>query len=239
MVARAAPVRDMQNVRAPRRPYQLPPGRHGLARSFVAHNQRERILAAVAEAASKTGFAGMSVQDIVTEAGVSRRTFYEQFRNKDAAFLAAFDEAAGRLLRAVRIANEGESHFAGRIAATLHTFLELLAASPAFARMCIVEVMAAGPDAVARRNRKLEEFAFMLDSTAKELLADDAPPPIVAETLIGGVYELVYRRIARGDIDELRLLAPEIVETVLLQYVGADEAGAQARSLERRLAQQP
>ena len=71
----------LDSPRAARAPHQLPPGRHGLARSFVARNQRERILAAVATVASKRGYGGMSVQDIVREAGVSRRTFYEQFKN--------------------------------------------------------------------------------------------------------------------------------------------------------------
>lgn len=212
---------------ARRAPHQLPPGRHGLARSFVARNQRERMLAAVAEVASRKGFAAMSVQDIVSEAGVSRRTFYEQFKNKDDAFLAAFDEGSGRLLASVEAAFRDEPTFEGRASAGFRAFLELLAASPTFARTCIVEVLAAGPEAIARRSRALEEFARFFEDTARELLGDDAPSPLIAETIVGGVYETVYRRIARGETADLPKLLPDLVQAALLPYVGEKRAAAQ------------
>src|SRR6516162_10790620 len=82
-----------------RRPPQLPSGRHGLLRSFVAANQRERILSAVAEAVAELGYAEMSVEAIVVRAGVSRRTFYEHFKNKEDAFLAAYDALLYQLVR--------------------------------------------------------------------------------------------------------------------------------------------
>ena len=115
----------------------------------MARNQRQRILAAVAEATAARGYARMSVEDVVRGAGVSRRTFYELFPNKDAVFLEAYDQVANLLLAGVRAAYEGESSFGPRVTAGFRAFLELLEASPAFARMCIVEVMAAGPEAVA------------------------------------------------------------------------------------------
>src|SRR6478736_7932165 len=65
----ARPLVALDSSRAARAPHQLPPGRHGLARSFVARNQRERILAAVAQVASTRGYGAMSVQDVESEAG--------------------------------------------------------------------------------------------------------------------------------------------------------------------------
>lgn len=221
----------LDSPRAVRGSHQLPPGRHGLARSFVARNQRERILAAVAQVASTRGYGAMSVQDVVREAGVSRRTFYEQFKNKDHAFLAAYDEASGRLLTAVRIAFEGETTMEGRASAGFKAFLELLAASPAFAKMCIVEVLAAGPDAIARRARTMEEFTSFFEDSARMVLGKDAPSPLIAETIVGGVYETVYRRIARGETAELPKLLPDLVESALLPYVGEERAAAQRRLL--------
>jgi AcrR family transcriptional regulator len=221
----------LHSPRAVRAPHQLPPGRHGLARSFVARNQRERILAAVAQVASVGGYGGMSVQDIVREAGVSRRTFYEQFKNKDQAFLAAYDEASGRLLASVRAAFERETTMEGRVRAGLGTFLDLLAASPAFAKMCIVEVLAAGPQAISRRARTLEEFSGYFEDSASTLLGRDAPSPLIAETIVGGVYEAVYRRIARGETADLPRLLPDLVESALLPYVGERVAHQQRRML--------
>jgi AcrR family transcriptional regulator len=84
-----------------RKARQLPSGRHGLAPQFVASNQRERIIVAVAEVCSTSGYAAMSVEDVVVASGVSRRTFYDNFQDKEDAFVAAYDEVASRLLARV------------------------------------------------------------------------------------------------------------------------------------------
>ena len=197
----------------------------------MARNQRERILAAVAQVASTRGYGGMSVQDIVREAGVSRRTFYEQFKNKDHAFLAAYDEASGRLLASVRGAVDAQTTVEEKVVAGFSAFLMLLAASPAFAKMCIVEVLAAGPDAISRRARTMEEFTSYFEDAAQELLGENAPSPLVAETIVGGVYETVYRRIARGETADLPRLLPDLAESALLPYVGERSARTQRKRL--------
>lgn len=190
------------------------------------------MLAAVAQVASTRGYGAMSVQDVVREAGVSRRTFYEQFKNKDHAFLAAYDEASGRLVTTIRAAMEADRTFETKISTGLKAFLELLAASPAFAKMCIVEVLAAGPEAIARRAKTMEEFTGVFEDAARETLAKETPPsPLIAETIVGGVYETVYRRIARGETAELPRLLPDLVESALLPYVGERRAAAQRRLL--------
>ncbi|HEX4307950.1 MAG TPA: helix-turn-helix domain-containing protein, partial [Solirubrobacterales bacterium] len=70
---------------------RLPPGRHGLPRDFVVHNQRERLIAGLAEAVAEKGYGGTTIADITRHAAVSRRTFYEHFDGKDECFVAAFD----------------------------------------------------------------------------------------------------------------------------------------------------
>jgi len=198
----------------------------------VARNQRERILAAVAQVASTHGYGAMSVQDVVREAGVSRRTFYEQFKNKDHAFLAAYDEASGRMMTTIRVGIDAEKTFEDKISAGFRAFLELLAASPAFAKMCIVEVLAAGPEAIARRARTMEDFTEIFELAAQQTLVKENPPsPLIAETIVGGVYETVYRRIARGETAELPRLLPDLTESALLPYVGEARATAQRKLL--------
>jgi AcrR family transcriptional regulator len=210
-----------------REAHQLPPGRHGLSRTFVAQNQRERILAAVADVTSAASYAEMTVEDIIVTAGVSRRTFYEHFKNKDDAFLAAYDEAAGRLLSAVRAAYESREGFADRIHTGISTFLGLLAADPAFARMCIVEVMAAGPEAVQRRNAAMKSFATMIEENAQQLLAEPPPSKLTSETVVGGIYDVIYTRIQRGEVRQLPELASDLVQSALLNYLPAgDPEGA-------------
>jgi len=211
--------------------HQLPPGRHGLSPQFVAENQRERILAAVADVTSAAGYVEMTVEGIIVTAGVSRRTFYEHFKNKDEAFLAAYDEIAALLVERVVGAVQAGDGFAERAAAGLGTFLDFLASEPAFARMCIIEVLAAGPDAISRRNNVMHAFAQLIDTQAKELLPDRDSPPLTAETVVGGIYEVVYGRVLRGEIKELPELLPDLTYSALLPYLGPEIAGDERRRL--------
>jgi AcrR family transcriptional regulator len=213
---------------AGRKAHQLPPGRHGLSRTFIVRNQRDRILQAVAQSVYDRGFAQMSVEDVVTRAGISRRTFYEQFANKDEAFLAAFDEAAAQLLEGVRSAYAGERTFPDRVIAGYRAFLVLLAASPEFANMCIVEVLAAGPTAVGKRTAVMQEFARLIHENAHEGRRGKPIPLLTAETIVGGVYESIFRKIAADKSQELPALLADVVEFTLLPYVGDRRARAAA-----------
>jgi AcrR family transcriptional regulator len=198
----------------------------------VARNQRQRILAAVAETTAARGYARMSVEDVVRGAGVSRRTFYELFPNKDQVFLEAYDQVANLLLAGVKAAYEGETGFSARVTAGFRAFLELLEASPAFARMCIVEVMAAGPEAVAKRTAVMGEFAKLIEENAASVLDSHGRVPAMhAQTIVAGAYEAVYRMIAADDTDRLSTLLPDLVESALLPYVGEEEAGAQKQAI--------
>src|ERR687896_1397916 len=207
-----------------REPPQLPPGRHGLPRAFVVEDQRERILSAVGDVVSVAGYREMSVEDVIVTAGVSRRTFYEHFKNKEDAFLAAYDAVLLQLLSAVRAAYESREGFAERVRAGIEMFLMLLAADPAFARMCIVEVMAAGAEAVQRRNEAMQAFAAMIEENAQQRLSQPPPSKLTAETVVGGIYEVVYTRIQRGDVRMLPELAPQLVQTALVHYLGPEAA---------------
>src|SRR6476661_4005029 len=96
---------------------KLPPGRHGLSRSFVAQNQRDRILASGADGCSAEGYDKMAVGENNRAAGVSRRTFYEHFKNKEHAFLAAYDAVVAQLLQRVSGAVESADELTDKVRA--------------------------------------------------------------------------------------------------------------------------
>ena len=150
-------------IAADRVPERLPRGRHGLPRRFIVHNQRERMLLAVAEAVAEQGFVTTTVADIIARARLSRRTFYEHFADKEECFLAAYDTVVEQLLAAVGQAYEQADGWPQKVHDGLETFLSYLAAEPAFARMCIVEVVAAGPDARSRRDAAMRVFVDFLE----------------------------------------------------------------------------
>jgi AcrR family transcriptional regulator len=203
-----------------RRPEQLPTGRHGLPSSFVAANQRERIIAAVAPVVASVGYADMNVEAIVTRAGVSRRTFYEHFKNKEDAFLAAYAAAAWQRARHLRRAYFLEPTAQDRLRAGIRAYLEFTANDPDIARMCIVEVLAAGPRAMAKRYEAMQVFAEIIEDHLHELLADRRRAALTAETIVGGIHEVVFRRIIANRTDELPALAEDLWATILMLAPG-------------------
>jgi AcrR family transcriptional regulator len=204
--------------------HQLPPGRHGLSRRYVQENQRQRILDAVADVVSLVGYQAMSVEDVVSTAGVSRRTFYDHFTGKDDAFLTAYDAIGAQLVVHVRTAYAASTDFAQGVIACLAAFLEFVASEPHYADMCIVEAMAAGPAAIERRNRVMKAFAQLLHEGALTVANGVVPPPLVAETIVGGIYEIVYARVLQGKTSELPDLLPDLAYSMILPYLGHDAA---------------
>jgi AcrR family transcriptional regulator len=223
-------------------PHQLPSGRHGLPRSFVENNQRQRVLRAVVEVASGTGYGGFTVRDVITRAGVSRRTFYEHFENKEQAFLAAYQFVVGRLAEDVQTSSSRGGSWCERVSLGLSTFLDRLARDPAVAHLCVVEVLAAGPAALAERTAAMDAFRTFLEPGLEEAPAGMPVPALAAETAIGGAYEVVYSLVLKGHTAELPALLPDLLQIVLLPFVGAETAAAEAeavRALRGNIQKQP
>lgn len=186
---------------------KLPSGRHSLSRDFVAQHQIARILSAVVEVAGSGGYAQLTVDSMIGLAGVSRATFYVHFKNKEDAFLQAYDAKVAELMDHVIRAYQEEADALGRLRAGLGAFLQFLADEPEAARTCIVECLAAGPEAAARRDEAKQAFAQIVVDNMRELFPHYPEPELIAETLVGGIYEVCYTRIRRGETAELpRLL---------------------------------
>ncbi len=210
-----------------RAPHQLPAGRHGLPRAFVVSNQRERILDAVLQAASRSGYATMRIEDVIAIAGVSRRTFYDHFANKEEAFLAAYNLVLDQLLTGVTAAFAAGENWPARVRRGLAAFLNLLASEPVLAQVCVVEALAAGPRALARRTEAMEAFQALLQPPAGDELAVASAPPVAIEAIVGGIYEVIYSRVTSQRTHELPSLLPSLLHSALLPFVGTEVAEAE------------
>ncbi len=210
---------------------RLPPGRHGLPREFVAHNQRERLIAGLAEAIAENGYAGTTIAHITRHAAVSRRTFYEHFSSKDECFVAAYDTVMEELRERVGKAFEEEADWPHAVKAGIGAMLRFLAAEPNLARLSMVEALVAGPVVVERYDAAIQSFVPYFQSGR-----DGRPPEVLArlnptteEALVGGMMSLISRRIIAGKAAELETLLPDLVEFTLTPYLGSDEAAKVAR----------
>jgi len=211
---------------------RLPPGRHGLPREFVVHNQRERLIAGLAEAVAESGYGGTTIADITRHAAVSRRTFYEHFEGKDECFVAAFDTVTEQLRERVEEAYRAEDEWTAAITAGIEAMLAFLAAEPNLARLAVVEALVAGPVVVERYDAAVQTFLPYFEAgregKPKRVLAHLSDS--TEEALVGGMVSLISRRIVAGETEELEALFPDLVEFTLTPYVGNDEAARLAQA---------
>jgi AcrR family transcriptional regulator len=210
---------------------RLPPGRHGLPREFVTHNQRERLIAGIAEAVAENGYSGTTIAHITRAAAVSRRTFYEHFSSKDECFVAAYDAVMGELRERVTAAFEESEEWPHAIKAGIEAMLQFLAAEPNLARLCMVEALVAGPAVVERYDAAIQSFVPYFqegrEGRSPEVLSRLSPT--TEEALVGGMVSLISRRIIAGRTEELEELLPDLVEFTLTPYLGSAKAAKIAK----------
>jgi AcrR family transcriptional regulator len=185
------------------------PGRHSLSREFIVEHQRARIIAALADETVEKGYRAVTVSDIVRRAGIARNTFYENFSSKEDCFIAAAAKA---------------DDWPAKVAAGIAAFLHYVAGEPALARTCIVEALSAGPAAVERYERSIQAFVPLFQLGRKVSPKGEGLPETLEETIVGGVFWILYQRIIMGQVEQIEGLLAELVEFSLTPYLGAEVA---------------
>jgi AcrR family transcriptional regulator len=182
---------------------KLNPGR-GTPREEVVRNQRERLFAAMVATVAEKGYEGTSVADLIKLSGVSRRTFYEHFQDKEDCFCATVEE----LMEAgVGFAAHGfeksEGTWEEQARRMLEAFLGLVAAQPAAARLCLVDSYAAGETTLSRLAAAVDEIERRTLAALDSLPGHAGTPPELARAIIGGLYRVLYRHLYRGTEPDL------------------------------------
>ena len=189
----------------------LPRGPHGLSRDEVAQSQRLRLLMAMTNAVAEKGFANTVVADVVTRSGVSRATFYKMFRDKEDCFRAAYEmnaELVARIMEAglEDLRNDAPSDPLEKLDRVLGLYVHTLASAPALARVFLVEVYAAGPEAIAQRRASLDRFVDIVATTHQGetgVLGTRKSQRFAAEMIVGAVSSAVTNIVGIGDLDRL------------------------------------
>jgi AcrR family transcriptional regulator len=173
---------------------RLPRGSHGIPADVVARNQRERLVAAMAEECAAVGYAEATVSAVAKRAAVSSLTFYKQFPDKRACLLAAHEELLGRLLEALDRAQGARE--------TVRAALAIFAADPPSARLLTVEILAAGLEGSKRHDAMVATFA-------ERLGADWVP--------VAGMLALIGKLVVAGEAERLPELEDELVVALSVQ----------------------
>ncbi len=187
----------------------LPKGRHNLSRGEVERSQRLRLAVGMAEACADAGYANTPVKAVLERAGVSRLTFYDLYDDKLGCFLETLDLVGEVLVTQLAAALD---HTTGsgmeRATAAIDHYLDAIATNLAFARLYIIEVHAAGPDALIRRAALQTRI---VDALAALLEADNPTDRFACEAYIAAVSALVTVPVVTADIDALRALRGPLV----------------------------
>jgi len=186
---------------------RLPAGTHGIPPDVVARNQRERLVAAVAEACADKGYADTSVADLTTRAGVSTATFYKLFAGKHECALEAHRELLERLLEEVDRAGGKVQGRVAKVRAAVRTVLVLFAADAPTARLLTVEVLALGPAGAARNDAAVEAFASRLRRDP----AGGSHASASEWATVAGIAMLIGKRVMAGEATALPQLEDELV----------------------------
>jgi AcrR family transcriptional regulator len=202
----------------------------------VAEIQRQRILGAMAEVAGERGAANVTVAHIVARAGISRRTFYELFEDRETCLLAALEEAVGQAAAVVLPAYRAEKGWRERTRAGLAALLTFLEQEPGLGRLCVVEILGAGDRALECRARHMAALIVAVDEGRAEVKKtrppSREPPPMTAEGVAGAVFSIVHARILSRDARDampLTALLNPLMAVIVGPYLGQAVAEKELR----------
>jgi AcrR family transcriptional regulator len=195
----------------------LPPGR-GTTAAEAEQNHRERLYGAMVANVAEKGYEATTIVDLAEVSGVSRSAFYKHFSDKQACFLAAIEALVEPALETASktLLPDGEPPSDRELAK--NEFAELIkgvAAQPAAATMCIVEVYAGGREAVALLDRVTDSLEA-LATPILEAMGREGMPPEMVRALIGGVQKVMHKHLYRGEPERLVELAPQLWDWFLL-----------------------
>lgn len=194
---------------------RLRPG-PGSSREEVDRNQRERLLGATVAVVAERGYDATRVADLLELAGISRSAFYHHFANKQECFLAAVEEMIDRAgAKLAEAYDAGGDSWEDRARSVLDALAELIVAQPAAARVCVVEVYAAGPAATERFGRVGDSVLRTAADTLADSPAHAGMPRKLLRAIFGGMRQTVHTRLRHGREDELPGLVPELLEWAL------------------------
>jgi AcrR family transcriptional regulator len=204
-----------------------PPRREG---GNVVDIQRARLLAAMTEVACERGVANVTVAHVVERAGISRRTFYELFEDREGCFLAALDEAIAYASRYVLETYDPSARWNVRLRNALASLLAFLDAERDVGRLLVVGSLGAGARALERRGHVLARITTEVDAGREVGNSSLELPSLMAEGVVGAVFSVIHGRMIAwsrtGNARERPLveLLNQLMSIVVMPYLGPAEA---------------
>jgi AcrR family transcriptional regulator len=181
--------------------------------------QRRRILDAMVCEVGERGLRGVTIASVSARAGVSRSTFYELFDDLDACILAVLRRVASRSTALMSKAFAAEDSWQDGVLAALAALLESLDREPLLARVCLLEMLAGGPEVLEHRARELAALNPLVDVGRKQAPARGEPPELTAEASVASVAGILHTRLVTGEAPPFIALLGQLVGLVVCPYL--------------------
>ncbi|WP_127806108.1 MULTISPECIES: TetR/AcrR family transcriptional regulator [unclassified Hydrogenophaga] len=182
--------------------------------TFNGSEHRRRLLQAMASMAATKGLAAVTIADVVGEAGVSKRTFYEHFESKDACFLELYQAVSMNALKTLRDSVSAERPWQQQLEQALQAYLTHMAASPELLRTLFIEIHHLGVAGERARRDVMDALASFMVETLGRGPGESAIDEGLALAAVGGINELILQAIEQGRVAELPAMTPVASEVV-------------------------
>lgn len=176
----------------------------GLRPPQSAH--RGRLFEGMARAVALVGWADCTIADIVREAGVSKRTFYEHFQTKNECLVALYESASRNALRHLESALDPHRHWQDQVEGAMTAYLGVLAENPIMLRALFIDILSLGAQGLAARRRVNQAIAAFLLGVVNPQRDDAVMSPSMAMAVVGGINELVLQLIEQDRIHEIHTI---------------------------------
>jgi AcrR family transcriptional regulator len=208
---------------------KLRPGR-GTPRPEAERNQRERLFAAMVATVAEKGYEATTVADLVALSGVSRSAFYRHFEDKQACFLAAIEAMVDPTF-AKLAGDETAQPGVERMWKAFESLIEAIVDQPAAAKMCVVEVYAAGEAGAALVDRMMERSTEVAAALLEQVPERQGMPPELVRSIVGGIQKVIHKRLYRSQEEELLELVPQLWEWIFCYPVPPGPLKARRRRM--------
>jgi len=205
-----------------------------LAREQIRAGQRVRLAAAMIDAVGADGYRATRVADVIARAGVSRKTFYELFDNKQDCLLATYELIVRGAIRRLQTTFDEADGWPGCVEAAIGTLFDAARENPGALRLSLLEIPAAGPQAVERRERSTAAFEQFIREAIELAPGEGAVSDVALKAIVGGFNRVLYRRVLRGDGAELAALVPDLASWAASYYPAPAAIVAEPSARSRR-----
>jgi AcrR family transcriptional regulator len=206
---------------------RLPAGDARFQAELLSHDQRGRILVAMADVVAKRGYQNTTIEHIVKRAAVSRATFYEHFENLEDCLLTVFGTAETEARRRILAATATEDRWTDKVRVGIAAHLDHIVSEPALARVVIVESMTAGPTVLERYEQALRSFSPLFRYGREFAPPDRELPETLEDSIVSGIVWMIHQRLLWGEVEQIPGLLATILEFAFVPYLG-ERAAAEA-----------